>query len=128
MSLNACSILFMVWTHRVCTRADPDTAQRIAMRQYRRGPSHLSQAFGFRDESNWATMAAVTALIVAVAAAVTSAQHESVWLPVLVLITAATSWATMAYAFAPRYFRRRRCDDGVTRHHTHHCRLMRCTH
>lgn len=114
ISLNAFSVLFVVWTHQLFTGTDPELAQRIAVRQYRRGPSRLSRAFGFGDESSWAATAAITALIVSIAAAVTSAQHGGVWLPVLALATAATSWATMVYAFALRYFRLNAGGEAIT--------------
>lgn len=114
ISLNVFSLTFVVWTHVLFTRTDATEAHRIAVAQYRRGPSRLSRTLGFGDESNWATMAAVTALFVSIAAAISSAREGFTWLPVLVVITAATSWATMVYAFALRYFRLNAGGETIT--------------
>ncbi|GAB2552215.1 DUF1345 domain-containing protein [Leucobacter ruminantium] len=105
LGLAGFSFIFVIWTHRVFTGASPEEAKRIAGKQYLQGPSRISRLLGFGDEGNWALTAAATALVVAIAAAAIGARSGGLWLPVLVLATAASSWATMVYAFALRYFR-----------------------
>lgn len=104
-TLSVFSIVFVVWTHRIFTGSSGPLAIRVAAEQFRRGPSRASRLLGFGSESTWAMTAAVTALIVAIAAVVIGAAHHTYWLPLLVLLTAGSSWATMVYAFALRYFR-----------------------
>lgn len=98
------SLVYLIWTHRVYARLDRERAARIAAAQHRRGPSRLARLLGFARTEDWAIFAASSALIVAVAATVVG-PGNAVWLPVLVLLTAGTAWATMVYAFALRYFR-----------------------
>ncbi len=99
------SVMYLIWTHRAFTRTDPGTVNRIAAIQHRRGPSRLARTLGFARAEDWAVFAASTALIISIGATTVSAGTRGIWLPALVLVTAATAWATMVYAFALRYFR-----------------------
>lgn len=99
------SLIYLVSTHIAFTRAPGDSAVKIAAEQHRAGPSRLSRALGFAQPEHWALTAAASALIVSIAATAVGATKSGLWLTILVLITAASAWATMVYAFALRYFR-----------------------
>jgi len=107
------SLIYLIWTHRIYTRLDRQRAERIAALQYRRGPSRLARLLGFARTEDWAIFAASTALIIAVAATIVGPGNAA-WLPVLVLLTAGTAWATMVYAFALRYFRLNAGGERIT--------------
>ncbi|QZY51978.1 DUF1345 domain-containing protein [Leucobacter tenebrionis] len=98
-------LVYLVWTHLLFSRADPDEALRIAAAQHRRGASRLSRVIGLKTAEDWGMTAALVALMVSVVAAVFGAREGGDWMPALVLITVGASWATVVYAFALRYFR-----------------------
>ena len=99
------SLLYIVWTHRVFGAGDAKAAREIAREQEQRGPSRFAKWFGFARVEDWAMTAALSALVVAIVAAVIGASVMEPWLLALVLVTAGTAWTTMVYAFALRYLR-----------------------
>lgn len=105
LGLSLFSLVYLVWTHRLFARTEPDEARRIAAIQHRTGPGRFARLLWFGGTEGWALTAAATALVFAIAALLIGAHRNGVWLPALVLLTAATSWATVVYAFALRYFR-----------------------
>lgn len=126
VALSIFSLIYLVWTHLLFTRAEPAAAAQIAAAQHQRGPGRLARLLGFGATENWALTAAGSALIVAIAASLLSSGRNGLWLPAIVLITAATSWATMTYAFALRYFRRHAAHAYRIEHRAHaHLHLVR---
>ncbi|MBK0420176.1 DUF1345 domain-containing protein [Leucobacter sp. CSA1] len=99
------SLVYILWTHRLFSRTPPAEAERIAAVQHRRGPSRLSRSLGFGDTASWTMSAATVSLLAAIMATVLGRDVGGLWFPLLVIVTAAASWATMVYAFALRYFR-----------------------
>lgn len=99
------SLIYLVWTHVVFARGSDAAVTKIAEQQHRLGPSRASRALGFAQPEQWALTAATSALVVSIAATVVGARQSGLWLTLLVLITAASAWATMVYACALRYFR-----------------------
>lgn len=104
-ALAVFSLAYLIWTHIVYTRTPPDELASIAARQHNRGPSVLSRWFGMGDTLSWTIASAVASLLAAVSAAVLGRGVGGIGLAVLVLATAAASWASMVCAFALRYFR-----------------------
>lgn len=104
-SLTTFSAVYLVWTHRVYTSVGAERLLQIAAAQYHRGAGPLARLLGLGSTVNWSLTAAATALVIAIAASVLSSAQTGLWLSFLVLLTAAGSWATMAYAFAVRYLR-----------------------
>lgn len=105
VSLTAFSLMYVLWTHRLFSDAPSERLAVIAAEQHHLGPSRLSKVLGFNGTENWAMSAATASLVVAMATAVVWYTDRSVWLPVLALATASTSWVLMTYAFALRYLR-----------------------
>lgn len=97
--------IYLIWTHRVFARGDEGEVLCVAKLQHNQGASGISRAIGMRTAEDWAMSAAVTALMVSGAAAILGARESGFWLPLLVLVTVAMAWATVAYAFALRYLR-----------------------
>jgi uncharacterized membrane protein len=83
----------------------PADALRIAATQHRRGASRLSRVIGLKTAEDWSMTAALVALLVSLVAAAVGVRQGGMWLPLLVLLTVGTAWATVVYAFALRYFR-----------------------
>lgn len=100
------SIAYLAWTHLLFTRADPTEAARIARAQHLKPRGFASRFLGFGNDAGSValSMAGVT-LVVAITAIMFSSKEQGTWLPLLVLGTAAVSWATMVYSFALQYFR-----------------------
>lgn len=107
-------LVFLVWTHRLFSRTDPDTALKIAAAQYRGGASWFSRLLGLKSAEEWGMSAAFLALFVSVLASIMGAREQGLWLPIIVLITVATSWATVVYAFGLRYFRLHAAGETIT--------------
>lgn len=105
LAMAVFSLIYVVWTHVLFTKTHASDLARIAVSQFRRGPSRLSRIAGFGSAGNWAISAASAALVVAVAASIVGVRGGGWWLPIVVLLTAGASWATMVYAFALRYYR-----------------------
>ncbi|GAB3816037.1 hypothetical protein GCM10028820_14620 [Tessaracoccus terricola] len=104
-ALTLFSLVFMVWTHVLYTRAPGRELSRIAALQHERGPSRLTRLVGLGDTTSWTISGAAVSLIAAVSASVLGRGTGGIWLALLVLATAASSWASMVYAFALRYYR-----------------------
>lgn len=100
------SLAYLAWTHVLFTRTAPEKAARIARAQYLKPRSLLSRLIGLgqTDAGSIALSMAGVTLAVAITAILVGSQQGS-WLPLLVLGTAAVSWATMVYAFTLQYFR-----------------------
>ncbi|QAB17957.1 DUF1345 domain-containing protein [Leucobacter muris] len=98
-------LLYLLWTHRLFSRTAPADALRIAATQHRRGASRLSRVIGLKTAEDWSMTAALVALLVSLVAAAVGVRQGGMWLPLLVLLTVGTAWATVVYAFALRYFR-----------------------
>lgn len=101
------SLSYIAWTHVLFSRTPPERLLRIAAAQQRRPLSLLARALGMnqQDAGSTALSAAALAIAVAIASILIGSSTRSAWLPFLVLATAATSWATMVYAYALKYFR-----------------------
>lgn len=97
--------IYVVWTHLLFTRTPYEEAMRIARLQVERKPRGIERALGSTSTGQWAVGAVALALVFGIVAAVIGAQSGGMLLPILVALTAASSWATMVYAFALRYFR-----------------------
>lgn len=96
---------YLIWTHRVFTRTPPAELAHIAAGQQHRRPSRLSRGLGFDSAENLAVSVAFAALAGAVAAAALGGRQGGALLALLALLTAATAWITVVYAFALRYLR-----------------------
>lgn len=105
IALSVFSVVYAAWTHRLFSATPPDRLEQIAAEQYRRGPSLLERGMGFAGTVNWAAWAAIAAILVAMMTAIVWYQERSVWLPVIAVVTAASSWVLTVYAFALRYLR-----------------------
>lgn len=104
-ALILCFGTYLVWTHLVFARTPREELARIAARQQRRGPSRTARMLGLASAESWAISVAFAALAGAVAAAVLGGRQGGAILTVLALLTAATAWITVVYAFALRYLR-----------------------
>ena len=111
--LSLSFLIYVVWTHVVFAGASTRIAVRIASEQHRRGAGALTKLLGFGSAESLAMSAAAAALAVALTAAILGIRDEqsAVWLALLVVLTAASAWATVAYAFALRYFRQHAAGD-----------------
>lgn len=98
-------LVYLIWTHRVFSLTDSAEVMRIAVLQHRQGASGLSRLIGLRSAEDWAMSAALIALLVSGTAAILGAKSGGLWLPLLVLLTVAAAWVTVAYAFGLRYLR-----------------------
>lgn len=107
-------LVYLIWTHRLFSRTEPHTASRIAAAQHTERASRLSRLLGLKSAEDWGMSAAFIALFVSVAAAVIGAREGGVWLPLIVLVTVAASWATVVYAFGLRYFRMHSAGETIT--------------
>lgn len=105
LSLTVFSLVYVIWTHRLFHATPRKELARIAAEQYRRGPSRLERWMGFAGAESWAMWAAIASILVAMLTAIAWYSDRSVWLPLVTIGTAASSWALMAYAFALRYLR-----------------------
>lgn len=114
LTFSGFSLVFLVWTHLLFTRTPPAELARVAAVQARRRRSALARVLGSGGTVSLTTSVAAGALVVAVAAAVVGGRVGGAWLPTLVLVTVVTSWLTMVYAFALRYFRLHCGGDAVT--------------
>lgn len=106
-------LVYLVWSHRVFARSDPQQVTWIAAQQQRRGPSRLSRVLGVARTEDWVIMTAASALIVSITAVAIDGDAGGVWLAVLVLLTTACAWATLVYAYALRYFRLHASGDRI---------------
>lgn len=106
-------LVYLIWTHRLFTRTEPGELSRIAALQHRRGASGLSRLIGLKTAEDWAMTSAVVALLVSGAAAILGAREGGIVLPLLVLLTVATAWATVVYAFALRYLRLHHAGETI---------------
>lgn len=97
--------IYLVWTHRVFSQSEPAELMRIAALQQRQGASGLSRIIGLKTAEDWAMSAALIALLVSGTAAILGAKDGGFWLSILVLLTVAAAWVTVAYAFGLRYLR-----------------------
>lgn len=98
-------LIYLIWTHRLFSRTDPVEVRRIAALQHGQGASGLSKLIGLKSAEDWAMSAALIALLVSGTAAILGAKNGGLWLPLLVLLTVAAAWVTVAYAFGLRYLR-----------------------
>lgn len=105
-SLVLSSSIYLVWTHILFANTPQDQAREVARLQYE------NERYGWwgrvtriSGADNWAIFAATLALMVGVTASVVGRDSSSVALPIVILLTAATAWATIVYEFALRYFR-----------------------
>lgn len=98
-------IVYLFWTHLAFSRANAAELEHIAALQHGEGVSGASKLIGLRTSEEWAMFAAGTAMAVAVVASIIGAREGGLWLPLFVLVTVVTSWATVVYAFALRYLR-----------------------
>lgn len=105
VSFTVFFVVYIAWTHLLLSREDARTVTRLAALQHRRGASTLSKALGLRSAEEWGVTAAATALVISIAAAVVGARDGGLLLPVLVLVTVASTWVSVVYAFALRYLR-----------------------
>lgn len=100
------SIAYLVWTHLLFSRTPHATAVRIAAAQQRRRPGVLVRLLGDQQDAGTLSLSSATLTIaVAIASILVGVRSGGLVLPLLVLATAASSWATMVYAFALQYFR-----------------------
>lgn len=102
------SLAYLVWTHLLFARTPHDVARRIAAAQHRKRRSPLTRWLvtgQSNDAGGMSLSAAALTLIIAVTAILVGVRNGGLLLPFLVLATAASSWATMLYSFALRYFR-----------------------
>lgn len=96
---------YLLWTHLVFSRTPPADLTRIAALQQQRRPSRLSRGLGFDSAESVAVSVAFAALAAAVAASVLGGWEGGAILALFALLTAATAWVTVVYAFALRYLR-----------------------
>lgn len=97
------SVVYLVWTHLLFTRADEAELRRIADIQHHRRPSTLQIALGLGSSGTGTSSAALFALAAAVGTAIVGVDEP--WSLGLVLLTVASSWAAMVYSLALRYLR-----------------------
>lgn len=96
---------YLIWTHLVFARTPHVELMHITAAQQRRRPSRLARGLGFDSAENLAVSVAFAALAGAVAAAALGGREGGALLALLALLTAATAWITVVYAFALRYLR-----------------------
>jgi uncharacterized membrane protein len=113
LSLTLFSLVYVIWTHQLFHATPPQELDRIAAEQYRRGPSRLERWMGFAGTESWAMWAAIASILVAMATAFAWYSDRSLWLPLITIVTAASSWVTMAYAFALRYLRLNAAGEDI---------------
>lgn len=102
------SLAYLIWTHLLFSRAPHERAARIAAAQYRKRRNPLTRWLvtgQSNDAGSMSLSAAALTLIIAITAILIGVREGGLLLPLLVLATASSSWATMLYSFALRYFR-----------------------
>lgn len=99
------TVLYLVWTHRLFARMPPGRLREVAAIQGRSKASLSDELSGLGGASSWSVNAAFTAVLASVALMVFSDRLPHLVAPALAIGMAASSWATMAYAFALRYLR-----------------------
>lgn len=110
----ASSLVYVTWTHLLFSRTPHENLVEIAGYQQRSRVGWFWRAMGLnhQDPGSLAIASATLTITVAIASIIAGPADQSPLLPFLVLATAATSWATMVYAFALKYFR---LDSGGER-------------
>ena len=99
------AVIYLSWTHVQFARCPRGELRRIADVQHHRRPSGAELLLGFGSTGTGTVSAALVALIGALGSAVIGIGPHDVGRVVIVLLTVASSWATMVYAFALRYLR-----------------------
>ncbi|QEW02531.1 DUF1345 domain-containing protein [Microbacterium lushaniae] len=99
------AVIYLSWTHVRYTRCPPGELRRIADVQHHRRPSGAELMLGFGSTGTGTVSAALIALIGALGSAVIGIGPQDGGRVLIVLLTVASSWATMVYAFALRYLR-----------------------
>lgn len=107
-------LIYLTWTHLLLSRTPPEQLRQIAAMQHDSRVSVLSRLLGLKSAEDWGMSAAFIALFVSVAAAIIGAREGGIWLSLIVLVTVAAAWATVAYAFALRYFRLDAAGEKIT--------------
>lgn len=99
------TVLYLIWTHRLFARMSSGQLREVAAVQGRSKASLSDELSGLGGASSWSVNAAVTAVLASVALMMFSDRLPHLLAPALAVGMAASSWATMAYAFALRYLR-----------------------
>lgn len=99
------TVLYLAWTHRLFARMPSGRLREVAAIQGRTKAKLRDELTGLGGASSWSVNAAFTAVLASVALMVFSDRLPHLVAPVLAVGMAASSWATMAYAFALRYLR-----------------------
>lgn len=108
------SVIYLTWTHLVHARCPDDVLRRVADVQHHRRPSNLEIFLGLRITGTGTLSAAFFALFAAVGTSFIGIDTAHVWRLALVVLTVASAWATMVYAFALRYLRLDAAGERIT--------------
>lgn len=114
LSLTVFALVYVIWTHRLFRTTPHGEVARIAAEQYRRGPSRLERWMGFAGTESWAMWAAIASILVAMATAIAWYSDRTLWLPLVTMATAMSSWVLMAYAFALRCLRLHAAGEEIS--------------
>ncbi|UBH05099.1 hypothetical protein K8P10_000610 [Leucobacter sp. Psy1] len=97
------SITYVAWTHVAYSRRSREELRSVSVREASSKRRWYFIALGFGGPADWTISAALFAVGVTVAIAVTPGLKTSALVVVLGLVTVACSWAMMVYAFALDY-------------------------
>lgn len=97
--------VYLWWTHRVYVRSDQESLRDLAFRDRRDRNNWITRVAGSGDATDLTILAAVMAVVITVAIALTPGARENPLLILLGLAVVSSSWALMVYAFALEYMR-----------------------
>lgn len=95
--------IYLWWTHRAYSHADPAAVRDLARRDLRARGTWVGRVLGVGGPTDWTTMAAVMAVVITVAIALSPGARDNPVIILLGLATVAASWGVMVYSFALDY-------------------------
>lgn len=97
------AVYYLWWTHRVYASAKVSAIREVAVRDRRTRRTWVGRLSGLTGPTDWTTAAAMMAVVVTVAIALSPGARENPVIILLGLSTVASSWALMVYSFALDY-------------------------
>lgn len=104
--------IYLLWTRALYTRASDEEIMRISRVLHHDRPDLTDHLVGLGSGGTGTVSAAMFALITALGAALLG--PEAPWIMPIALVTVASAWLTMAYAFALTYLRLSAAGERIT--------------
>ena len=105
------TVIYLWWTHRAYAHADTAAIRDVARRDHRARRTWVGRIIGLGGPTDWTTTAAMMAVVVTVAIALSPGARENAVIILLGLATVASSWGIMVYSFALDYMQATLLED-----------------